>query len=73
MLNCEEHAMPNQAESKDGIPRKDKDRPSPDVEGYAADGQSGMRGKGATDKQAQPPRQHLSDRNPPSDPASRRK
>ena len=24
--------MPNQEESKDGIPRKDKDRPTPDVE-----------------------------------------
>lgn len=35
--------MPNQEQSKDGVPRKDQDRPSPDVERYATDGQSGAR------------------------------
>jgi len=35
--------MPNQEESKDGVPRKDKDRPTPDVERYAVDGQTGSR------------------------------
>jgi hypothetical protein len=43
--------MPNQEQSKDGIPRKDGDRPSPDVERNATDGQSNSRGKGATDEQ----------------------
>lgn len=38
--------MPNQEESRDGIPRKDADRPSPDVERNSIDGQSGTRGKG---------------------------
>lgn len=38
--------MPNQEQSRDGIPRKDKDRPSPDVEGLAADGQASARGTG---------------------------
>ena len=31
--------MPNQEQSRDGIPRKDQDRPSPDV-GQATDGQA---------------------------------
>jgi hypothetical protein len=43
--------MPNQEQSKDGTPRKDGDRPSPDVEQYTTDGQSGSRGKGASDEQ----------------------
>jgi hypothetical protein len=30
--------MPNQEQSKDGVPRKDTDRPSPDVDGYQGDG-----------------------------------
>jgi hypothetical protein len=30
--------MPNQEKSKDGVPRKDAGRPSPDVEGYRGDG-----------------------------------
>lgn len=30
--------MSNQEESRDGIPRKDKERPAPDVEPYAGDG-----------------------------------
>ena len=38
--------MPNQEQSRDGIPRKDKDRPSPDVEGLATDGQASARGDG---------------------------
>lgn len=38
--------MPNQEQSRDGIPRKDKDRPSPDVEGLATDGQAFARGDG---------------------------
>ena len=32
--------MPNQEQSKDGIPRKDADRPSPDVDRDAVDGQA---------------------------------
>lgn len=47
--------MPNQEESPDGKPRIDTRRPSPDVEGYATDGQSNARGKGPTDEQGQPP------------------
>ena len=43
--------MPDQNRSPDGIPRKDADRPSPDVDSYATDGQSNARGKGATDQQ----------------------
>lgn len=42
--------MVNQTDSKDGVPRKDEGRPTPDVE-YATDGQSNQRGKGATDEQ----------------------
>jgi len=38
--------MPNQEQSRDGIPRKDKDRPSPDVERNAVDGQASARGTG---------------------------
>ena len=34
--------MPNQEDSKDGIPRKDKDRPSPDVERGQAAGKIGV-------------------------------
>ena len=48
--------MANQIESKDGKPRKDGQRPSPDVEGYATDGQSNARGKGASDQQGRPAR-----------------
>jgi hypothetical protein len=43
--------MPNQEQSRDGVPHKDGDRPSPDVERYSTDGQSGSRGKGASDEQ----------------------
>jgi len=45
--------MPNQEESRDGKPRVDTDRPSPDVERYATDGQSNARGKGPSDEQGQ--------------------
>ena len=38
--------MPNQEQSRDGIPRKDQDRPSPDVERLATDGQASARGTG---------------------------
>jgi hypothetical protein len=47
--------MPDQNRSPDGVPRKDADRPSPDVERYATDGQSDARGKGASDQQGGPP------------------
>ena len=47
--------MPNQENSPDGTPRVDTNRPSPDVERYATDGQSNARGKGPTDEQGQPP------------------
>jgi hypothetical protein len=50
-MASKEYAMPNQEESKDGIPRKDADRPSPDVERHSTDGQSNARGKGASDEQ----------------------
>lgn len=43
--------MPDQNRSPDGIPRKDADRPSPDVETNATDGQSNSRGKGASTEQ----------------------
>ena len=46
--------MPDQNRSRDGIPRKDADRPSPDVERDATDGQSNARGKGASDDQGYP-------------------
>src|SRR6476620_12276873 len=49
--------MPNQEQSNDGKPRKDGNRPTPDVERYATDGQSDARGKGASDEQGGvPPR-----------------
>lgn len=49
--------MPDQNRSPDGVPRKDADRPSPDVERYATDGQSNARGKGASDEHGEvPPR-----------------
>jgi hypothetical protein len=38
--------MPNQEQSRDGIPRKDSDRPSPDVERNATEGQASARGTG---------------------------
>jgi hypothetical protein len=38
--------MPNQEQSRTGIPQKDKDRPSPDVERFATDGQASARGTG---------------------------
>jgi hypothetical protein len=43
---AKESAMPNQEQSRDGIPRKDSDRPSPDVERNATDGQASARGTG---------------------------
>lgn len=45
--------MPNQEDSRDGIPRVDSNRPSPDVERYATDGQTNSRGKGASDEQGE--------------------
>jgi hypothetical protein len=39
--------MPNQEQSKDGVPRKDAKRPSPDVERDAVDGQADARGRAA--------------------------
>jgi hypothetical protein len=45
--------MPNQEQSKDGTPRKDSQRPSPDVDRDAVDGQGNARGKGASDEQGQ--------------------
>lgn len=47
--------MPNQEESPDGTPRPDKNRPTPDVERYATDGQTNARGKGPTSEQGQKP------------------
>src|SRR4051794_32086355 len=44
--------MPNQEQSRDGIPRKDKDRPSPDVERLATDGQASMRGSGLNTRES---------------------
>lgn len=43
--------MPNQEQSRDGIPRKDQDRPSPDVERFATDGQASARGSGVNTKE----------------------
>lgn len=37
--------MPNQEQSRDGVPRKDKDRPSPDVDRSATDGQASDPGR----------------------------
>lgn len=51
--------MPNQEESRDGTPRVNPDRPSPDVERYATDGQANARGKGPSDEQGQPPDANL--------------
>lgn len=45
--------MPNQEDSRDGTPRVDSNRPSPDVERYSTDGQSDARGKGASDEQGE--------------------
>ena len=45
--------MPNQEQSSNGVPSKDRDRPSPDVERDSTDGQSNSRGKGASDEQGQ--------------------
>src|SRR5687767_13407754 len=47
-------SMANQEESKDGMPRKDGNRPSPDVERHSTDGQGDSRGKGASDEQGRP-------------------
>ena len=38
--------MSNQEQSRDGMPRKDPNRPSPDVQGHAPDGQASARGTG---------------------------
>jgi hypothetical protein len=46
--------MPNQEESRDGVPRKDKERPSADVERHAPDGQVGA-GSGRADRQGMAP------------------
>lgn len=43
--------MPNQKQSPNGVPHKDRERPSPDVERDSADGQSNARAKGASDVQ----------------------
>jgi hypothetical protein len=54
--------MPNQEQSSDGRPHKEGDRPTPDVERYATDGQSTARGKGASDEQGEvPPRAYQGD------------
>ena len=45
--------MTNQIESEDGKPRKDGDRPSPDVE-QAIDGQSNLRGTATFDQHGDP-------------------
>ena len=45
--------MPNQEQSREGVPQKDSGRPSPDVERDATDGQSNARGKGASDEQGE--------------------
>lgn len=62
--------MANQEQSNDGKPHKDADRPSPDVDSYATDGQSDARGKGATDEQGAPG-PGMSDRIGPSDPEAK--
>lgn len=43
--------MPNQEQSRDGVPHKDRERPSPDVERDSAEGQSNAHAKGASDEQ----------------------
>lgn len=44
--------MPNQRQSPDGVPHKDADRPSPDVERDSADGQSNASARGASEFQS---------------------
>jgi hypothetical protein len=46
--------MPNQEDSKDVMPRKDKPRTSPDVERYATDGQSSARAGAGEDEGGRP-------------------
>lgn len=41
--------MANQEQSRNGVPHKDNERPSPDVERDSADGQSGARAKGGSE------------------------
>lgn len=41
--------MANQEQSRNGVPHKDSERPSPDVERDRADGQSSARAKGASE------------------------
>jgi hypothetical protein len=43
--------MANQEQSRDGIPRKDKDRPSPDVQRPASGGQASARGTAMSTKE----------------------
>jgi hypothetical protein len=43
---AKESAMPNQEQSRNGMPRKDQDRPSPDVGRSARGGQASARGTG---------------------------
>ena len=43
--------MPNQEQSRDGMPRTDKDRPSPDTRGLASGGQASARGTGISPDQ----------------------
>lgn len=47
--------MPNQENSPDGQPRVDPQRPSPDVERHATDGETNARGKGPSHQQGEPP------------------
>lgn len=42
--------MANQEQSRNGMPHKDNERPSPDVERDGADGQSGARATGGSDR-----------------------
>jgi hypothetical protein len=53
--------MANQSESRDGVPHKDPERPTADVDQYSTDGQSDKRGKGATDEQGREPRGYAGD------------
>lgn len=48
--------MTHQTRSRDGVPRRDADRPSPDVERDDPDGQAGARGKAAGSGQGRAPR-----------------
>jgi hypothetical protein len=43
--------MANQEQSRDGMPRKDKDRPSPDVQRLSTGGQASGRGTGMSTKE----------------------